>query len=211
VKHSPIKSIFCRVDTLDLESTRTTATTSLFELASLGPDIRLDSIVSVRVGDRGRVTKVSLGITSSGSTEKDSVGALGSTECELIKSDALSTGSNDTLSSILGKSKSADRHLRAFNHTDIVGDLSNNHGSLTILLTHVLRKTVETHRRLVDLTHVQTLQDGSTESRVRSASEELVELHQKLGVRVLTLELLHGALVPHAASASFQIDTHDLI
>jgi hypothetical protein len=209
VKHSPIKSIFWRVDTLDLESTRTTATTSLFELASLRPNVRLDSIVSVRVVDRGGVTKVSLGIARSGTTEKDSVGALRGTECELVKSDALTTGSQDALSRILGKSKSTDRHLRAFNHTDIVSYLSDNHGSLAFLLAHVLRKTVKTHWGLVDLTHVQTLQDSCAESRVSSAREELVELDQKLGVRILTLELLHGALVPHAASAGFQIDTHD--
>jgi hypothetical protein len=210
MEHCPIK-VLCKIDTLDLETTRTTATTSLFELASLRPNMRLDTIVSVRVVDGGPVTKVSEGIARLGTAEKDSVGALGSTECKLVKSDALSSGSQDTLSSILGKSERTDRHLGAFKHTDIVSNLSNNNGSLAILLRHVLSKTVKTHRRLVNLTHVQTLQYGGAESGLRSASEELVQLDQELGVRILALELLHGALVPHAASAGFQIDTHDLI
>lgn len=55
--------IVAKVQSLDLETTRTTATTSPFELASLGADERLHSSVRVRVVDRSTVAKVSKGFT----------------------------------------------------------------------------------------------------------------------------------------------------
>jgi len=121
--------IFC----LYLESTRSTATTSPLELASLGSDVWFDTVVGVRVGDTGAVSEVGKSRTALGTTEEDSIGALGGTKGELVEGDAFSSGSNNALASIFGEGKSAHGHLRAFKHTDIVGDLSYNYCGLAFL------------------------------------------------------------------------------
>jgi hypothetical protein len=129
----------------------------------------------------------------------------------LIKSEALSTGANDTLSCRLGESKSADRHLGAFQHTDIVSDLSDNNSGLSILVGHVFGKTVKANRGLIDLAHVKTLQYCGAKLGISSSGQKLVQLDQKTVVRVLGLDNLHGALMPRAASSGFQINTHFVV
>ena len=79
---------------LNLESTRTTTSTSLLELASLGSDIWLDSIVGVFVVDGGSVSEVSKSSTALWSTEKDGVSSGWCAKCELIESETLSSSSN---------------------------------------------------------------------------------------------------------------------
>lgn len=67
---------------------------------------------------------------------------------------------------------------------------------------------MKTHWGPVDLAHVQPLEHRLTELGVCPTSQELVQLDQQSVVRVLGLDDLHGALVPHTASTSFQINTH---
>ena len=186
---------------LYLETTRATATTGTFEFSSIGSYIWLDSVVGVGVVDGDSVSKVGKCVSGLGSTEQDSICSLWCFECELIECHAFTSGGNDSLSGIVCEAKSANGHLRAFHHTDIVGYFGDNDGSLSFLLTHVLRKSVESHRRLVDLTHVKTLQDSRTELGVGSASQKLVKLDQESVVRILGLYNLHRALVPRAATA----------
>lgn len=61
---------------------------------------------------------------------------------------------------------------------------------------------------LVHLTHVKTLQDSRTEFGFRSSVQELIKFDEKTVVRVLCLHDLHGARVPRATAAGFQVDTH---
>jgi len=67
---------------------------------------------------------------------------------------------------------------------------------------------VEANGRGVDLGHMQSLNNSCTEIRVGTTGEELVKLNQKTGVWVVRLDFPHGALVPHAASSGFKINTH---
>jgi hypothetical protein len=159
---------------LNLETTRLTATTSLFELTSLGPDERLDTIVGVGVIDGSPLAKVRQGLTAGGPTQQDSVGSSGSLQGKLIEGKALSSSSNNTLASILREGKGAYTHLRAFEHANVVGDLSNNNSSLSVFVSHVLGETVKAEGRRVDLRHMQTLGNSSAELGVRSAGKEFV-------------------------------------
>ena len=159
---------------LNLESTGRTTSTSLLELASLGPDEGLDTIVSVGVVDGGSLSEVGEGLAAGGSTQQDSVGSSGSPQGKLIKGDALASGGDDALAGILGEGEGADAHLGAFEHTNIIGDLANDDGDLAVLVGHVLGETVEANGRGVDLGHVQTLGNGGAELGVRSAGEEFV-------------------------------------
>lgn len=193
---------------LNLESTRRTTSTSLLELASLGPDEGLDTIVGVGVVDRGSLSKVRKGLTTGGSTQQDGVRSSGCPQGELIKGDALSSRGDDALAGILGEGKGAYAHLGAFEHTNIVGDLANDDGDLAVLVGHVLGETVEAERRGVDLRHVQTLGYGSTEFGVRSAGEEFVQLDEETVVGVLGLDDFHRRLVAATASSGFQVDSH---
>ena len=143
-----------------------------------------------------------------GSTQKDSVGSLGGLEGQLVKGETFSSGGNDTLAGVFGEGKGADGHLGAFHHTNIVRDLSDNDSDLTILVDHVLGKTVEANWWLVHLAHVKALHNGGTKFRIGTARQEFVKLDQKLVVRVLGLDDLGRDRVPCTASTGFQINTH---
>ena len=186
---------------LYLETTRTTATTGTFEFSSVRSHVRLYSIVSVGVVDGDSVSEVSKSISGLGTTEQDSICSLRGLKSELVECQAFSSGGNNALSGILCEAKGAYGHFWAFQHADVVGYFSYNDGSLSFLLAHVLRKSMEANRWLVDLTHVKALQDSRTELGVGSAGQELVQLDQESVVRILGLHNLHGTLVPRAAAA----------
>ncbi len=77
---------------LNLETVRSSTTTSLLKFTSLGSDVWFDTIVGVWVVDRGSVTKVANWLTSIlGATKKNSVISLWCAEGELIEGKALST------------------------------------------------------------------------------------------------------------------------
>jgi hypothetical protein len=115
------------------------------------------------INDTGVMSKVSKSLATLGSTEQDSVGSSRSTKCELIESETLSSSSNDTLACVLGEIESTYGKLRNFHHADIISNLSDNNSNLSILVTHVFAKTVKSNGWLVDLGHVKTLDNGSTE------------------------------------------------
>jgi len=160
------------------------------------------------VDDTGALSEVGKGSTASRSTEQHGVGSGGCPQGQLVEGDALSSGGNDALAGVLGEGEGAHGHLGAFEHADIISDLSNNNGGLSLLLGHVLGKTVQAHWGGVDLGHVKALGDGGAELGVSSAGEELVKLDEKPGVRVLRLDGLHGRLVAGTAATCFKIDTH---
>lgn len=203
-KMNLIKRLTC----LDLETARSTATTSTLEFASLGTHIRFDSVVGVWVVDSSSVSKVSECLTGFRSSKEDGIGSLWSAEGELIKGEAFSSGSGNALASVFGEGKCADSHLWDFGHTNIIRYFSNKNCNLFLLVGHVLRQSVKSHWWLVGLTHVQTLKDGGAKLRFCSACQELVQFDQKTVVRIRGLDLLHGGAVPHAATSSFDINTH---
>ena len=201
-----------RLHCLHLETARATATTGALELASLGSDVGLDAVVGVRVVDSGAVAEVGEGGPRLGSAEEDGVGALGCAEGELVEGEALTAGGEDALAGGLGEAEGADGHFGdVAEHADVVGDLANDDGGLALLVGHVLGQAVEADGGLVQLGHVQPLDNGSAELGIGTTLKELVQLDQKPSVGVLGLDHLGRALVPDTASASLQIDTHGFL
>jgi len=193
---------------LDLESVGPPASTGLLEFAALAPDVGLDVVVGVGVENGGGVSEVGEGSAGLGSAEEDGVGSGGGTEGELVEGDALSSSSEDAGAGGGGEAKGAHGKLGDLHETDIVGNLANNHGNLSILAGHVLGKAREGNGGSVDLTLVEALEDSLAESRVGTAAEERVQLDEETAVRVLGLDLDHGRLVANTATSGFQIDTH---
>lgn len=181
----------CSIPVLNLEATVLTATTGLFKLASLTPDTRLDTIVCMRIVDRSPLSKEGQGSTALRTTEQHSVGSSRRPQGELIEGDAFTPSSNNALACILSEGESADTHLGTFKHAHIVGDLSNHDSDLTLLLGHVLGKTVQAKRGCVHLGHMKTLSDSGAEFGVRTARKEFVELNKETCVRVLRLDDPH--------------------
>lgn len=199
------------ISNLYLETTGGTTSTSLLELASLCSDIRLDSVMCMLIGNSGAVSKVSKCLTALGSTEKNSVCSSGCTECELIKGETFSSSSNDALTCILGEGKSTDRHLGYFHHTNIIGNLSYDNSNLSILTLELGGETIKSHRRLVGLGHVKTLDNGSTEFGISTTSKEFVQLDEKTVVRVCGLDNLGGYGMSGTATTCFQINSHFVV
>ena len=197
--------VFC---SLNLETTRTTTSTSLFEFASLTADIGLDSIVGMRIIDGRRVSKVRQGFAALGSSQQDDALSLGRAEGQLIQGNAFSSGGRDAFAGSFGETECADGHFGAFEHAHIVRDFSDNDSSLSFLLGHVFGESVESHGWSVDLGHVETFEDSRTEFGVCSARQEFIQLDEEFVVRIGSLDLFHGRLVAHAATSGFQIDTH---
>ena len=92
---------------LDLESIGSSATTSLLELASLGANVGLHTVMSMRIVDGGAVSEVANGLAGVlGTTEEDSVASLGGAQGELIEGNALTAS--------LGNSGSAERTVEIY-------------------------------------------------------------------------------------------------
>lgn len=197
-----------RLNALNLEPTGLTATTCLLELTSLTPDEGLNTIVGVGVVDRCPLSEVGQGGTALGTTEQDSVGSSGCPQGELIKSDALSTGGDNTLACILSERKGAHTQLGAFEHANIIGDLSNDDGGLVGLLSHVFGDTVEADGGSIDARHVKTLGNGRAECGVSTAGKEFVQFDKKTVVGILGLDNLIRGLVTATTASGFKINSH---
>ena len=143
---------------LNLESGSSAASTSLFELASLCSNERLDAAMCVRGGWSGFVTKVLKSLTVLGATEEDSVGTLWCAKCELIKGQALATRLEDASTSTSSESKSAHGHFWQLSDTDIISHWTHHDSNLVLVLGHKTRELGHGDRRLVSLAHVQSLQ-----------------------------------------------------
>ncbi len=108
-------------------------------------------------------------------SEEDSVGSLGGSEGQLIKSYALAAGSGDAGSGGLSESESSDLELGDLQETDVVGDGANNHSGLASLAVHVAGNASNGQRRVVDAGHSDSLQDGVSELGISSSGNEAVE------------------------------------
>jgi hypothetical protein len=158
--------IFC---SLDLETTRSTLTTSTFKLTTLGTNERLLVLMGTHTEVLNRLTRVL------GTTDEDSVGTSRSTEGQLIQSKDFTTSLQDTSLGSLGKVKSSNRELGEVQKTRIIGNGTNNNNSLTFLV--VLDNTRDGDGRTVDTRHKETLQDNLVEVGVSTTSEETIKLY----------------------------------
>lgn len=166
-------------NSLHLETTRSTTTTGLLELAALGADVGL--LVLVRA--EAKVLDSLAGVLLA--TDEHSVAASGGTGSELVKSEALTASSLDAGTGSIGESQSGNRKLGQLENSVVVGDGANNNdglGSLRGRSGHTTLRLGQVddarHRngRLVDLGHVQAAEDGLVESAVSAAGQEAVEL-----------------------------------
>jgi len=193
---------------LDLESVGVSAATGLLELAALGHDTGLDTVVGVGVINRGSVAEVSLCLTGiAGTTQQDGVGALGCLQGKLIKGQALTTSLGDAGTGGLGESKSTDGHLGNINKANIVGDTTDNDSGLAILALHVSGDTGNGKRSPVHSGRTESLNNGSGELRLGTARQEHEELLEQLHVNVLGHGGLSGVVLDTSATC-FQINTH---
>jgi len=163
---------------LALTTTRTT-----LELATLRTDVGLRMTAG-----NARGTKVLDGLARVlRATHEHSVGTSGSLDGKLIEGQDLTTGLDDTGTGTLGDTKRTNSDLRHSQQTDVVGDSTNNHGNLVLLLLKELRHTSQRQGRSVNATHAQSLQNDAVELRAGTASQETVQLHQKLDVHIVRL------------------------
>ena len=134
--------------------------------------------VGARLASRStRSSEVSHGLASTAVTlQQHRVGSGGSTQSQLIQSDALASGLQDAGTSGLSEAESAHLQGRHFDHANIVSDGSHDHGDLVLLSLHVLHQSAQTHGRAVDAAHVKTLQNHLRESSVSAASKEAIQL-----------------------------------
>jgi len=196
---------------LHLESTRSTTTTSHLELAGLALEVGT-TVSQVRAGlgvwHTRSLSEVAVHLAGLDSTTKeDAVGTGRRHHSQLIESQALSASLLDTRTSSFGETQSAHLHGRQiFDHTEIVGDGSRDNGDLIRLLGHVAGQVVNGHRCLLDTSHAQTHGDAFVELGVSTATQELVQLDQKLQVWVVAVNF--RTTVRSDTTTSLLIDTH---
>ena len=149
---------------LDLETARPSATTSLLELAALGGDVRL----LVLVGTEAEMLDSLAGVL--GATEEEGVGTGGLLESELIESDGLAASGDDAGTGGGGEAQSGDGHLGDDQETVVIGDgTNNNDGLLLVAVLEVLGNAGQRDRRAVDAAHEQAAKHDLVEGRVSAA------------------------------------------
>jgi hypothetical protein len=147
-----------RANTLNLKSVGGSATTGLFELTSLGSDVWFDTIVGVGIVDGGAVTEVANSLASTlATTEQNSVATLGGSKGKLIKGKAFTTSLCNAGSGISSEFEGTNGELWDFKKSNIVGDSSDNDGSLSILSFHVASQSRNGDWGLVKAGHTQSL------------------------------------------------------
>jgi hypothetical protein len=153
---------------LNLETTRSTLTTSTFKLATLRANIRL--LVLVRTE-----TKVLDGFTSVlGTTDENGVGTSGSTEGQLIQGQTFTTSLQDTSLGGLSEVKGSNRELGKFKKTGVISDSTNDDNGLIVL--GIANDAGNSDRRTVDAGHKETLQDDLVEFGISTTRKETVKL-----------------------------------
>jgi hypothetical protein len=168
---------------LVLVSSRATSTTSTLKLTSLATNIWL-SLGSWNTSS----SKVLHSLTAiSWSTHEDSVGSSWCNQSKLIKGHDLSSSLEDSGTSSLGHTESANSELWHLSDTDIISHSSYEHSNLVFLSGHELNQLGQGQWWVVDLGHKQTLQHNLVELALCTALQETIELDQELQVWVVTL------------------------
>lgn len=151
---------------LDLETTRPSATTGALELATLALDVRL----LVLVGTEAEMLDGFTGVL--GAAEEQSVGASWGTEGELIESEALTASLLNASASSGGEAESGNAQLGNFQHAVVISDSANNDDGLSLVGIRLVggvrgvRKAGEGHWRAVDLRHKQAAENDLVEVAV---------------------------------------------
>lgn len=111
---------------LDLETSRASATTSALELAALGLDVGL----LVLVGAHTEVLDSLTGVLWT--ADQQGVAASGGTQSQLVESQGLATGGENAAAGRSGESQSGDGHLGDLEKTVVVSNSADNDDSLAL-------------------------------------------------------------------------------
>ena len=198
---------------LDLESKARTTTTSSLELTTLRTHV--GTSLATRSSGSSEVLHSLASIAVS--LEQNSVRTSGSTQSELVQSDALASSLHDASTSCLSEVQSAHLQSRNIAHTDVVGNCANHHSNLVLLSLHVSDQAAQIHRRAVNAAHVKASQNHLRELSIRATSKETIQLritqfhktqyiHQQSQVHVLALRSL-SSLVSTVTTSSNKINT----
>jgi len=167
-----------------LVSSRGSLSSRSLELASLRSDERL----RVRVRDSGCQTKVLVRLPRlPTSLDENRVVSLRRSLGEFVERDALASCREDPRSRSSRESKSAHRHLRDLELSDVVRNCSDGDEDLLLVSgsTDLLLESPQSHGRPVDLRHEQPLEDDLVELRLCSPGEVSVHLDQQQEVWIL--------------------------
>jgi hypothetical protein len=130
-------------------------------------------IVGVGVVNASAVTEVLDGLTRVlGAAEQHGVGALGGAKGKLIEGDALTASLDDSGAGSLGEAKGSDLQAGQLQLAGVVGDGTNNNGSLVLLALKVSRQARDRDGGIVDLGLSQSLDNDSGELGISTTSNE---------------------------------------
>jgi hypothetical protein len=130
-------------------------------------------IVGVGVVNASAVTEVLDGLTRVlGAAEQHGVGALGGAEGKLIEGDALTASLDDSGAGSLSEAKGSDLQAGQLQLAGVVGDGTNNNGSLVLLALKVSRQARDRDGGIVDLGLSQSLDNDSGELGISTTSNE---------------------------------------
>jgi hypothetical protein len=174
-----------------LEPLGCAAATRAFFFVRVGRFLAVDVRGSAgALGARGRA-KVTFSFTGFlGTTEKEGVFALGSTEGKLIKRQAFTASLEDAGTSAFGETESADGHFGDFEDTVVVGDGGNGNNDFVLIVGRVAHDAANRQRRAVDARGAETFEDGFVEWSISAASQKFVEFDEKSHVDVVGLRIL---------------------
>ena len=127
---------------------------------------------------------MSEGFSSSGTSQEEGVFTSWGSESELIESQALTTSSDDSLSSLFSESQSADSELGDGQESDVVGNGGDDDDGLIFSTLEVLNNSGNADGISDDSGLVESSEDGLVECRISSSGQELVESDQQLVIRV---------------------------
>ena len=197
-----MKMFYSPLIILNLESKTRTTTTSSLELTTLRTHV--GTSLATRSSGSSEVLHSLASIAVS--LEQNSVRTSGSTQSELVQSDALASSLHDASTSCLSEVQSAHLQSRNIAHTDVVGNCANHHSNLVLLSLHVSDQAAQIHRRAVNAAHVKASQNHLRELSIRATSKETIQIHQQSQVHVLALRSL-SSLVSTVTTSSNKINT----
>lgn len=190
---------------LDLETTRPSASTGTLELAALALDVGLLS----RVGTEAKVLESLTRVL--GSAEEEGVGSGGGAGSDLVNGEALTTSLLDASASRGSEAESRNRELGELEHAVVVSDGADNDDGLALVgLGGVLvgrdgDNLGEGDGGTVGLGHHEAAQNRLVEGGIGAASQELVQTHQQLDVGVGGLGDL---AVPVSNMVAVEVNSH---
>lgn len=190
----------CKRNPLHLETARASATTGTLELAALGEDVGLLVLVGTEAEVLDGLTVVL------GATQEQGVGTGGLLKSKLVEGQGAAASGQNARAGGGGEPKGGDLDLGDLEQTVVVGDgADNNDRLLLVAILQVGLDAGQGNGRAVDAGHKEAAQDNLVEGRVGTTSQEAVQLHEQLEVRIVALGRLAVA-VAHVVAV--EIDTH---